>query len=171
MKYLPGISVRPTRLLDGSYEVNEIWFDNVRVPVGNRIGDENAGWTYAKYLLGYEGTNIAGIGASANCAASSKMAGLIERNGRRLIEDPVFSLRIAQVETRTEGAQQNTNLRVIFAEEQNHAPGPEASILKTRHRNHAAHHRAASGIAGRPRPDRRFADQDLAKMSQPLRPI
>ncbi|MEZ5463555.1 acyl-CoA dehydrogenase family protein [Dokdonella sp.] len=128
----PGISVRPTRLLDGSYEVNEIWFDNVRVPVGNRIGDENAGWTYAKYLLGHERTNIAGIGASQRELRRLKqMATSIERNGRRLIEDPVFSLRIAQVELELK-ALEITNLRVIFAEEQNHAPGPEASILKIR---------------------------------------
>jgi alkylation response protein AidB-like acyl-CoA dehydrogenase len=128
----PGISVRPTRLLDGSYEVNEIWFDNVRVPVGNRIGDENAGWTYAKYLLGHERTNIAGIGVSQRELRRLKqMAANSERNGRPLIEDAVFATRIAQVELELK-ALEITNLRVIFAEEQNHAPGPEASILKIR---------------------------------------
>src|SRR5579863_5268749 len=58
----PGITVRPIMLRDGGHEVNEVWFENVRVPVENRIGEENRGWTYAKFLLGHERTNIAGIG-------------------------------------------------------------------------------------------------------------
>ena len=128
----PGISVRPTRLLDGSYEVNEIWFDNVRVPVANRVGDENAGWTYAKYLLGHERTNIAGIGASQRELRRLKqMAAGIERDGRPLLEDAVFATRIVEVKLELK-ALEITNLRVIFAEAQNHAPGPEASILKIR---------------------------------------
>ncbi|HMM66053.1 MAG TPA: acyl-CoA dehydrogenase family protein [Dokdonella sp.] len=128
----PGITVRPTRLLDGSHEVNEVWFDNVRVPVANRVGDENAGWTYAKYLLGHERTNIAGIGASQReLRRLRQMAGTIVRNGRPLIEDAVFATRIVQVELELQ-ALEVTNLRVIFAEAQNHAPGPEASILKIR---------------------------------------
>ena len=57
----PGASVRPIRLLDGECEVNEVWFDNVKVPVENLIGDENKGWTYAKHLLSHERTNIADI--------------------------------------------------------------------------------------------------------------
>jgi len=69
----PGITVRPITLLDGGHEVNEIWFEDVRVPIQNRVGDENKGWTYAKFLLGHERTNIAGIGApSENSRASSE---------------------------------------------------------------------------------------------------
>src|SRR5271165_2119417 len=60
----PGVTVRPTVLLDGTAEVNEIWLENVRVPVAHRVGDENLGWTYAKFLLGHERANIAGIGNS-----------------------------------------------------------------------------------------------------------
>jgi alkylation response protein AidB-like acyl-CoA dehydrogenase len=128
----PGISVRPTRLLDGSYEVNEIWFDNVRVPVSNRVGDENAGWTYAKYLLGHERTNIAGIGASQRELRRLKhMAATNLRHDKPLIEDALFATRIAQVELELK-ALEITNLRVIFAEEKQQAPGPEASILKIR---------------------------------------
>ncbi|WP_334133953.1 acyl-CoA dehydrogenase family protein [Tepidimonas sp.] len=60
----PGVTVRPIRLLDGEYEVNEVWFDNVRVPVSQRIGEENQGWTIAKYLLSHERANIADVNRS-----------------------------------------------------------------------------------------------------------
>ena len=56
-----GVSVRPIKLLDGESEVNEVWFDNVEVPLENLVGEENKGWTYAKYLLGHERTNIADV--------------------------------------------------------------------------------------------------------------
>jgi alkylation response protein AidB-like acyl-CoA dehydrogenase len=57
----PGVTVRPIKLLDGECEVNEVWFDNVKVPVENLIGEENKGWTYAKHLLSHERTNIADV--------------------------------------------------------------------------------------------------------------
>ena len=128
----PGISVRPTRLLDGSYEVNEIRFEDVRVPVANRVGEENEGWTYAKFLLGHERTNIAGIGASKReLRRLKRMAAAQPKGEGTLLQDPVFATRIAQVEMELT-ALEITNLRVIFAESANQAPGPEASILKIR---------------------------------------
>ena len=128
----PGITVRPTRLLDGTHEVNEIWFDNVRVPVSNRVGEENQGWTYAKFLLGHERTNIAGIGASWRELRRLKHdAAAATRDGRPLLQDPIFGTRIAQVEIELT-ALEITNMRVIFAEAANYAPGPEASLLKIR---------------------------------------
>ncbi|SDM49495.1 hypothetical protein SAMN05428957_106249 [Oryzisolibacter propanilivorax] len=57
----PGISVRPIRLLDGECEVNEVFFDNVKVPADQLVGEENQGWTYAKYLLAHERSNIAEV--------------------------------------------------------------------------------------------------------------
>src|SRR5215475_667417 len=60
----PGITVRPIIMLDEDHEVNEVFFDNVKVPVENRVGEENRGWTYAKYLLGHERTGIARVGNS-----------------------------------------------------------------------------------------------------------
>ncbi len=60
----PGIEVKPIISMDGYNNLNEVFFDDVRVPVENRIGEENKGWTYAKYLLGNERTGIAGIGRS-----------------------------------------------------------------------------------------------------------
>jgi alkylation response protein AidB-like acyl-CoA dehydrogenase len=128
----PGITVRPTRLLDGSFEVNEIWFDGVRVPVENRVGEENEGWTYAKFLLGHERTNIAGIGVSRRDLRRLKQgAAVVSRDGRPLLQDPVFATRIAQVQIDLT-ALEITNMRVIFAEAERKAPGPEASILKVR---------------------------------------
>jgi alkylation response protein AidB-like acyl-CoA dehydrogenase len=128
----PGITVRPTKLLDGSFEVNEIWFDNVRVPVANRIGEENEGWTYAKFLLGHERTNIAGIGWSKRELRRLKSdATKVSKDGRSLLEDPVFGSRIAQVEIELT-ALEITNMRVIFDEAAKKAPGPEASMLKIR---------------------------------------
>ena len=128
----PGIRVQPTRLLDGRHEVNEIFFNDVRVPVGNLVGEENAGWTYAKFLLGHERTNIAGIGASRReLARLKRMAGEARRHGAALLDDPIFATRIAQVELELK-ALEVTNLRVIFAEGRQQAPGPEASMLKIR---------------------------------------
>jgi alkylation response protein AidB-like acyl-CoA dehydrogenase len=128
----PGIKVQPTRLLDGTDEVNEIWFDNVRVPVDNRIGEENEGWTYAKFLLGHERTNIAGVGNSRRELLRLKqMAAARQLDGKPLLEDPLVASRIAQVEIELT-ALEITNLRVIFDAEQNRAPGPQASMLKIR---------------------------------------
>lgn len=128
----PGIRLQPTRLLDGRFEVNEVFFDNVRVPVENLVGEENAGWTYAKFLLGHERTNIAGIGASRReLARLERMAGELRRDGAPLADDPLFATRIAQVALELK-ALEVTNLRVIFAEARQQAPGPEASMLKIR---------------------------------------
>lgn len=128
----PGITVRPTRLLDGTLEVNEVWFDNVRVPAANLIGDENNGWTYAKFLLGHERTNIAGIGPSKRALLRLKQdAARVSRLGKPLLEDPQFALKIAQVEIDLM-ALEITNMRVIVADAEKRAPGPEASMLKIR---------------------------------------
>lgn len=126
----PGITVRPIITLDGAHEVNEVWFENVRVPIENRIGEENRGWTYAKFLLGHERTNIAGVGASKRELARLKEIAAREiKNGRPLIEDPLFAARLAQVEIDLM-ALEITNLRALSAEAEKRAPGPEASVLK-----------------------------------------
>jgi len=128
----PGITVRPTRLLDGTHEVNEIWFDDVRVPVDQLIGEEHNGWTYAKFLLGHERTNIAGIGASKRSLQRLKEeAAGIDKDGSPLLADVLFGTRVAQVEIDLM-ALEITNMRVIFADAEKRAPGPEASILKIR---------------------------------------
>jgi alkylation response protein AidB-like acyl-CoA dehydrogenase len=128
----PGITVRPIQLLDGGHEVNEIWFENVRVPAANRIGEENKGWTYAKFLLGHERTNIAGVGIAKRELGRLKRIAASERKaGRPLLDDPLFAAHIAQVQIDL-WALEITNLRVLSAERDRKSPGPEASILKIR---------------------------------------
>src|SRR5438105_1730767 len=126
----PGVTVRPITLLDGSQEVNEVWFEDVEVPVENLVGDENGGWTYAKFLLGHERTNIAGVGVSKRELARLKRIASEERKDEKpLLADPGFAARVAQVEVELM-ALEITNLRVLAAEAERRAPGPEASLLK-----------------------------------------
>jgi alkylation response protein AidB-like acyl-CoA dehydrogenase len=126
----PGISVRPIAIMGGNHEVNEVWFEDVRVPVENLVGEENEGWTYAKFLLGHERTNIAGVGASKRELRRLKRIASTERkHGKPLIEDPYFAARVAQVEIDLI-ALEITNLRVVSAESERRAPGSEASLLK-----------------------------------------
>jgi alkylation response protein AidB-like acyl-CoA dehydrogenase len=126
----PGITVRPIITMDGAHEVNEVWLEDVRVPVENLVGEENKGWTYAKFLLGHERTNIAGIGiAKRELARLKRIATLETKHGKPLIKDPLFASRIAQIEIDLT-ALEITNLRVLSAEAERRAPGPEASILK-----------------------------------------
>ena len=126
----PGITVRPIVLMDGAHEVNEVFFDNVRVPISNRIGEENRGWTYAKYLLGHERTNIAGVGISKReLARLKRIASRETRHGQALLSDPLFATRLARLEAELM-ALEITNLRVLAAEAEKRSPGPEVSILK-----------------------------------------
>ena len=126
----PGITVRPIIMLDGEHEINEVWFEDVKVPAQNLVGQENKGWTYAKFLLGHERTGIAGVGRCKRLLKDLKaMARREMANARPLIEDQRFRDRIAQVELELM-ALEVTNLRVLSAEGKKHAPGPESSILK-----------------------------------------
>jgi alkylation response protein AidB-like acyl-CoA dehydrogenase len=127
----PGITVRPIVLLDGEPEVNEVWFENVEVPVENRIGDEGRGWTYAKQLLGHERAGIAGIGVSKREIGYLKeLAAKVPCRGRPLLEDRTFRAKLARVEVELM-ALEMTNLRLLAAP----ASGPprwEVSMLKVR---------------------------------------
>ncbi|TBW51869.1 pimeloyl-CoA dehydrogenase large subunit [Marinobacter halodurans] len=128
----PGVTVRPIITLDGEHEVNEVFFDDVKVPVENLVGDEDKGWTYAKYLLTYERTGLAGIGASKAALSHLKaIAGRQKKNGRPLIEDPTFAQRVAQVEIDLMAAS-ISNLRIIASVEGGGVPGAESSMLKVR---------------------------------------
>jgi alkylation response protein AidB-like acyl-CoA dehydrogenase len=126
----PGVSVRPIITLDGEHEINDVFFDNVRVPVQNRVGEENRGWTYAKFLLGHERTNTAGIGNSKRALARLKqMATTSSVGGRPMSADTRFRDRLSRVELELT-ALEITNLRVLSAMARGSAPGPEVSALK-----------------------------------------
>jgi len=128
----PGVEVRPIITLDGEHEVNEVFFTDVKVPVENLVGEENKGWTYAKYLLTYERTNIAGVGFSvAGLEKLKAVAGRMLRNGKPLTQDPLFAARLAKGEIDLENMK-TTNLRVIAAVAGGGVPGAESSMLKIR---------------------------------------
>jgi alkylation response protein AidB-like acyl-CoA dehydrogenase len=128
--HTPGITVRPIRMLDEEYEVNEVFFDNVRVPLANLVGSENKGWTYAKYLLGHERTGIAAVGRSKRELAFLKRFALAQRkNGAALLRDPLFAAKVAALEIELM-ALEMTVLRVLA--DAHKGPGPEASVLKVR---------------------------------------
>ncbi|KAB8045471.1 pimeloyl-CoA dehydrogenase large subunit [Janthinobacterium rivuli] len=126
----PGVTVRPIIMLDEEHEVNEVFFDNVRVPVSNLVGQENKGWTYAKYLLGHERTGIAAVGRSKRELTFLKQLAMQQsKRGVPLLHDPVFAAKVATLEIELM-ALEMTVLRVIS--EEGKGPGPQASMLKVR---------------------------------------
>ncbi|MCC5971755.1 MAG: acyl-CoA dehydrogenase family protein [Pararhodobacter sp.] len=128
----PGIDIRPIVLIDGTPEVNEIFFTDVKVPAENLVGAENQGWTMAKYLLTHERTNIAGVGFAAAGLAELKRIAATERSGGRpLAENPHFAARMARVEMDLM-AMATTNMRVVAAAAAGAAPGVESSMLKVK---------------------------------------
>ncbi len=128
--HAPGVTVRPIIMLDEDHEVNEVFFDNVRVPAANLVGEENRGWTYAKYLLGHERTGIAAVGRSKReLAFLKRLARREQKNGRPLLEDPLFAAKVAALEIELM-ALEMTVLRVLA--QAGKGPGPEASVLKVR---------------------------------------
>jgi pimeloyl-CoA dehydrogenase large subunit len=129
----PGITVRPIQTIDGGHEVNEVFFDDVRVPAENLVGQENKGWDYAKFLLGNERTGIARVGISKARVRRLKEIAALERVGDRpLLEDERFAMKIAAVEVELK-ALEMTQLRVLADERtRNGKPDPRSSILKIR---------------------------------------
>lgn len=125
----PGVTVRPIELIDGGFEVNEVFLEGVRVPVENRVGEENAGWTYAKFLLGHERTGIARVGATKRALAEAK-AIAADLPGGSLLHDPLFAARVAELENELL-ALEVTLLRVVASYDKG-ASGPASSVLKLR---------------------------------------
>ena len=125
----PGVDVKPIIMLDDEHEVNDVFFENVKVPVENRIGEEDKGWTYAKYLLGHERTGLANVGQwQAMMVRLKAIARSEQENGKPIIENARFRDRLAQLEAELR-ALEITMLRVLT---NSSGPGPEASILKIR---------------------------------------
>ncbi|HEY1613877.1 MAG TPA: acyl-CoA dehydrogenase family protein [Rhizomicrobium sp.] len=126
----PGITVKPIIVLDGAREVNEVFFDDVKVPVENRVGEENKGWTYAKFLLVHERSGIAGVARSKKAIERLRTIARAELlDGRPLVENAAFAHKIADVEIEL-AALEFTELRTLAAESRGGHAGPESSILK-----------------------------------------
>jgi alkylation response protein AidB-like acyl-CoA dehydrogenase len=126
----PGITVRPLILMDGGHEVNEVFFDDVKVPVENRVADEGMGWTVAKYLLGHERMNTARIGTSRRELENLKdFAAAQKKNGRSLMDDPRFRDKVSRLEVELM-ALEITNLRFLDQLRGGKPPGADVSMLK-----------------------------------------
>ncbi len=127
----PGIQVRPIVSIDGLHHLNEVYFTDVRVPAGNRIGDENKGWTYAKYLLGHERTGIAGVASSRRAVDALRSFSRTATNssGATLADDAGFTNRLNATSVKLEALAQ-TEARVLAALEAGGNPGDISSMLK-----------------------------------------
>jgi len=126
----PGVTVRPIITLDGTHEVNEVWLEDVRVPVENRVYEENKGWTCAKFLLAHERNGIAGVARSKRGIEKLKAIAAEETDdGRPLLEDPFFARKLAEIEIDLL-ALEYTELRGLAREGEGKGPGPESSLLK-----------------------------------------
>ncbi|NLU83931.1 acyl-CoA dehydrogenase family protein [Rhodococcus sp. HNM0569] len=127
----PGVTVRPIKLIDGGHEVNEVFFEDVRIPADNLVGDENAGWSYAKFLLGNERTGVTRLGTSKARLDQVRARAAATVVGRRsLIDDPLFASRVAEIENELLALELTQN-RVVAASADG-KPDPASSLLKLR---------------------------------------
>ena len=126
----PGVTITPIITIEGDHEVNEVHFDNVRVPVENLVGEEGKGWTYGKVLLQHERTGTAGVARTHyRLQRLREQAGRSIRGATPLAEDRNFMRKLAATEVELK-ALEITELRTLAAIASGKAPGPESSILK-----------------------------------------
>jgi alkylation response protein AidB-like acyl-CoA dehydrogenase len=119
-----GVTLRPIQLIDGGYEVNEVFFEDVRVPTENLVGEENAGWSYAKFLLGNERVGVAPVAATKRALATAKQ--VAQDTGQ--LEDPLIAAQVVELENELL-ALELTALRVV-ASSSDGKPHPASSVLK-----------------------------------------
>ncbi|MFK8029042.1 MAG: acyl-CoA dehydrogenase family protein [Gammaproteobacteria bacterium] len=126
----PGITVTPIYTLDGDHEINTVFFDNVRIPVNQLVGEEGKGWTYGKLLLTHERANIAGVAVSKKrmLKLKEKLA-VYESEGQAPSDVEAFKRKMARVDIQL-SALEYTELRTLASVATGKAPGPESSILK-----------------------------------------
>jgi len=125
-----GVKVNPISTIDNHHSLNEVEFNNVRVPVANLVGEQDKGWTYAKALLAHERTSIAGVADSRRALAELRRYAEQEVNsGQRKIDDPLFQKRLSDIEIELM-ALEYTDLRVLASVAAGGAPGAESSLLK-----------------------------------------
>lgn len=128
----PGVTLVPTRTIDGGWEINEVFFDDVRVPAENLVGEENKGWDYAKFLLTNERNGQARVGLSkARLKRIRRLADFPPDGAVAPLRNPAFRRRLAELEVEMR-ALEMTQLRVIAAERGDGRPDPASSILKIR---------------------------------------
>jgi len=130
----PGITVRPITTLDGDHHTNQVFFDNVRVPVKNLIGEEGKGWNYAKFALGNERAGGARVGlAQGRISLAKQLAQSIIVDGRPLSESTRFREKVADLEVQVK-ALEVTAMRVLtgMRSRKDHGQDPKASVLKLR---------------------------------------
>jgi len=130
----PGITISPIPTLDGppegDQEVNQVFFENVRVPVSNRIGEEGKGWTYAKYLLQFERGNPYAAGLTNQLNKVRKIASVeASDGGRRMIDDPDFRKKLSEMQIKVD-VLNATELRMFSARSAGEAMGAASSMLK-----------------------------------------
>ena len=126
----PGVTVKPIITIDGKHSLNEVLFDDVKVPIENLIGEQDKGWTYAKALLIHERAGIAEVADSRSSLNSLKAQAAAETSGgAAIIEDPVFQMRLSDIETELM-ALEYTELRALASMADGGMPGPESSFLK-----------------------------------------
>ena len=126
----PGITTRPILTIGGDHEVNQVFFDDVRVPVANRVGEEGKGWTYGKYLLEFE--RGAGIASAKLRDALKTISDLAESDTTgRAIDDPDIAVRMSEIEVDIDTLEM-TELRVLSALQTGQNPGAVSSLLKLR---------------------------------------
>ena len=128
----PGITVKPIITMEGGHEVNEVFFDDVRVPVDNRIGEQDKGWTYAKFVLGYERSGMAGVPRAKRLLKRlHEIASAEQHHGEALIEDRRFRQKLADIEVQIMTLEA-TELRTLAAMSAGQHPGSETSFIKIR---------------------------------------
>jgi len=122
----PGVEVRPIRTIDGYHHLNEVFFDDVRVPVDHLVGEEGKGWDYARYLLGQERTSMGNVGFSR------RRLDRVREIAGPLLDDPAYRRRLTWAEIELK-ALEITQMRVVANERPPSAgPDPKTSILKVK---------------------------------------
>jgi alkylation response protein AidB-like acyl-CoA dehydrogenase len=131
----PGIKVEAIVTTDypvpGQQEINQVFYDDVKVPKENLVGKENEGWTYAKYLLEFERGNAGAPGLKRAIGKVRKMASQTDASGTKLIDDPSFRARLDDLEIQV-SAMEFTELRIFASLSAGQRPGPESSMIKCR---------------------------------------
>lgn len=128
----PGITIRPIRTIDNAHYVNEVFFDEVRVPAGNLVGAENEGWTIAKFLLGNERAGIARIGLTRGRLERARRTAAAAPDGESVVLDtPRFREKLALLEVELK-ALELTQLRILAGAQDGEKPDPITSVLKLR---------------------------------------